>query len=232
MLDVMKGDTPRASSVLERLVPALSPLSPQLAEVADANAVAFAREPGVVVFDDDTPARGMMLLESGTVRISLVSPAGRSVTLYRLGPGDVCLLSLGLASGDPEFPARGQTESAVRGLLLPPPLFDRLIADAPAFRTFVFAAFASRLRSALVAAAAIAFEPLDRRLAATLLGRLGGDGRAEIAITHQALADELGCTREAASRVLESLAASGALELGRGRLHVRERAAIEKLAAE
>jgi CRP/FNR family transcriptional regulator len=228
----MRGEVLRASSTLERHVPNLSPLSPQLAEAVDANATAVAREPGAVLFDGGQPARGVLVVETGTVRVSLVSAGGRCVTLYRLGPGELCMLTLGHALGDDDFPARGQAETPVRGWLLSPAIVDRLVAEAPAFRAYVFASFATRLRCALRAAAAIAFEPLDRRLANALLARLDGEARAEIVITHQALADELGCTREAASRVLEALAAGGALELGRGRVRVRQRLTLEKLARE
>ena len=79
------------------------------------------------------------------------------------------------------------------------------------FREFVFGIFADRLADLMALAEAVAFQRLDQRLAAALLGH-GSTLRS----THQALADELGTVREIVTRLLKRFEQSGWVALGRG----------------
>ena len=72
-----------------------------------------------------------------------------------------------------------------------------------------------------------AFQKLDSRLAATLLGH-GSQLRA----THQALADELGTVREIVTRLLHRFERSGWVELSRECITIRDSVALRQLAAQ
>jgi Ca2+/Na+ antiporter len=74
---------------------------------------------------------------------------------------------------------------------------------------------------------AVAFQKLDSRLAATLLGH-GSQLRA----THQALADELGTVREIVTRLLHRFERSGWVELSRECITIRDSVALRQLAAQ
>jgi len=227
----MKPEPGTVARALEHLVPGLAPLPARLASAVEAYALVIERPAGSTLFDDGHPCAGMLVLERGAVRVSLTSAGGRSLVLYRVQPGETCVLTLSCLLGHERYPARGEVESDVRGLLLPPELFDRLVWELPAFREFVFSAFATRLRGALAIACSVAFERLDRRLASALLERVERNVSLDLAVTHQQFADELGCTREAASRLLESFEASGAVALGRGHVRVVDKQALARLAA-
>ena len=73
---------------------------------------------------------------------------------------------------------------------------------------------------------AVAFQRLDRRLAALLLTR--GDA---IQQTHQSLAEELGSVREIVSRLLRRFEEQGLVALGRERITVLNLPALQKVAA-
>ena len=70
----------------------------------------------------------------------------------------------------------------------------------------------------------VAFRRLDQRLASRLL--LHGE---PITATHQMLADELGTTREVVSRTLEAFQESGMLRLGRKRIEILDRHALDRV---
>jgi CRP/FNR family transcriptional regulator len=72
---------------------------------------------------------------------------------------------------------------------------------------------------------AVAFQRLDQRLAALLLGK-GSPIRA----THQSLADELGSVREIVSRLLRSFEDRGWVALGRERIEITDVAALKAVA--
>jgi CRP/FNR family transcriptional regulator len=75
-------------------------------------------------------------------------------------------------------------------------------------------------------AEAVAFQRLDQRLAAALLGH-GGTLR----ITHQQLADELGTVREMVTRLLKRFELAGWVLLGRERIEIRDPAALRQLSS-
>ncbi len=70
----------------------------------------------------------------------------------------------------------------------------------------------------------VAFRRVDQRLASRLLLR-----RQPITATHQMLADELGTTREVVSRTLEAFQQSGMLRLGRKRIEILDRNALDRV---
>lgn len=200
------------------------------AEVARAG-MRLARGAGTVLFDEGADCPGLLLLETGSVRVSRASPDGRELLLYRVRPGETCVLTVSCLLGRGRYPARGVAEDEVRGLLLPAPLFERLLDAEPAFRAFVFRTFSERIGGLLELATAVAFDRLDRRLAAALLARVERSGSIDLAVTHQALADELGSVRERISRLLEGFESAGAVELGRGHVVVRDKEALARRAS-
>ena len=94
------------------------------------------------------------------------------------------------------------------------------------FRRYVFGLFADRLADLMALAEAVAFQRLDQRLAATLLGH-----GTVVAATHQALADELGTVREIVTRLLKRFERDGWVALGRERIELRQPEALRSLAA-
>jgi CRP/FNR family transcriptional regulator len=213
-----------------RLVPGMTAVGPGLAAELDANAAPVRRTDGAVLFDEGEPCPGLLVLERGAVRVSRVAPGGRELLLYRVQPGETCVLTLSCLLSRDAYGGRGVAEGEVDGLLVPIEVFHRLTATSEAFRRFVFASFAERIRGLLDLAGAVTFERLDRRLAAVLLERVEREGRIELAVTHAELAAELGTVRERVSRLLEGFESAGAVELGRGRIRVRAKDALRELA--
>ena len=103
------------------------------------------------------------------------------------------------------------TTKPAKLLLISPDLFGRWL-ETPAFRNAVLGLFAERMADLTGLIDAIAFQRLDQRLAAALLGR----GRIW-PFTHQQLADELGTVRRIVSRLLRRFEREGLVELARNR---------------
>jgi CRP/FNR family transcriptional regulator len=74
---------------------------------------------------------------------------------------------------------------------------------------------------------AVAFQKLDSRLAATLLGH-----GAQLRATHQALADELGTVREMVTRLLHRFERAGWVELSRECITIKDSVALRHLATQ
>jgi CRP/FNR family transcriptional regulator, anaerobic regulatory protein len=179
---------------------------------------------GTELFREQQPCQGFPLVLAGEVRVSRSAVNGRELELYRVLPGEMCLVSsAGLFAGQP-LGARGVTSRATRLVLLPPPDFQAALAD-PGFRAFVLGLFATRMSDLTALIEAVAFQRLDSRLAGALLGH-GQQVRA----THQALADELGTVREIVTRLLHRFERDGLVELSRECITIRDSAALRQLA--
>ena len=166
------------------------------------------------VFHAGFPCENYMLLLEGSIRVQVIGEGGREALLYRVLPGQSCVLTTCcMLSGD-DYPAEGFTESPVRALIVTRAAFDKALESAPAFRRFVFVNLGGRIARM----EEVAFRPVERRLAAFLLSR--ADATGNIQCTHQEIAVELGTAREVVSRHLKRLESSGCIELGRATVRV------------
>jgi CRP/FNR family transcriptional regulator, anaerobic regulatory protein len=195
------------------------------AEAVDAADLAHALVPaGATLFEEGAPCRGFPLVLDGEVRVARGSAGGRQLELYRVTPGELCVVSTSCLFGSQPLSAHGVTTLPTELLVLSPKGFDRLTCHEP-FRRFVFGIFADRMADLMALAEAVAFQRLDQRLAAALLGR-----GSVVHSTHQQIADELGTVREIVSRLLRRFERDGLVRCGREQVEVLDAAALRALA--
>jgi CRP/FNR family transcriptional regulator len=206
------------------LYPALADVNPSLQDLG--LSVGPMEVPaGTVLFDENAPCKGFPLVLDGEVKVSRHSGDGRSLELYRVVPGELCLVSSACLFRSTPLSAQGITTKPTRLLLIPPPVFNQWLTSTP-FRDTVLGLFAERMADLTGLIDAVAFHKLDQRLAAALLGR-GQD----LLLTHQTLADELGTVREIITRLLRRFEREGWVELARERIHISNSAALRALAS-
>lgn len=204
--------------LLERY-PALGGLEPALrAQLLEAALpVAFAA--GRVLFRVGQACEGLLFVLEGSVRVALLGEAGHEILLYRVGPGETCVLTTACLLGGRAYPAEGAVEEPVRGLLLPAPQVEALLEASTAFRRFALAQIGERLAHLLALVSEVAFRRTDARLAAWLAERATRQGPT-LKVTHEGIARELGTAREVVSRLLKELERQGLVRLGRGSVEV------------
>jgi CRP/FNR family transcriptional regulator len=209
----------------------LSELYPVLQELpADLRArIADAVQPmtvpaGTVLFDEHQPCQGFPFVLAGSIRVVKLAANGRELPLYKVLPGESCIITSSCLLGHADYNARGVTESDTTLVLLPRALFDEMLQETT-FRDFVFDLFAERISELMQLVEEVAFRKLDQRLANLLLGK----GR-QLHTTHQHLADELGSVREMVSRLLKGFADQGLVRLGREQIEILDPAGLRRIA--
>ena len=175
------------------------------------------------LFEAGAPCRGFPLVLGGEIRVTHSSRDGRSVELYRVSPGEACVVSTAALTTDHPLLASGTTTRASRLLVLTPALFERW-TDHRAFRRFVFGIFADRLADVISVVESVAFQKLDQRLAAYLLGH----GQ-YVRVTHQTIAGELGTVREIITRLLNRFEGDGLVRLSRERIEILDSVRLREL---
>jgi CRP/FNR family transcriptional regulator len=203
---------------LERLYahyPALGELPAGLADGVQRN-LSHANVPaGSLVFDVGSACEWFLMPVEGAIRVIRRLDDRREMLLYRVLPGDTCILTVSALMGRVAYQATGVVERDLEGYAIPRPLFTMLMAESVAFRLSVFGYFAAHITELMARMEEVGTQRLDQRLARLLLER-GPDVEA----THQALADDLGTVREVVSRILNGFESRGMVALGRGRVRV------------
>jgi len=170
---------------------------------------------GTRLFEPGLPCTSFPLLLDGSVRVSKVSPGGREIVLYRVGPGEGCVLPGSCLLGHLDYGAEGVAETDATLLTLPPRSFDELVLQHLPFRRFVFQMVGERLAEVMELVDEVAFKRLVARLARLLVQR-----GSVLQATHQGLADKLGSVRVFVSRLLRGFEERGWVRLERERVTV------------
>jgi CRP/FNR family transcriptional regulator len=183
---------------------------------------------GETVFSTGMHCENYLLVTQGSVRVQQLAASGREIVLYRVGPGESCVLTTSCLMSDGSYPAEGITESAVSALVIPAPVFHTAMQDSEQFRSFVMNNFSLRIADLLTLIEEITFRRIDSRLAARLIQLADIDGN--LRLTHQDLATELGSAREVISRMLKEFERKGWIRLGRGTIKLRDTESLTGLA--
>lgn len=220
-----KQAVPPAAPALDQRTgapPVLSALSGPVWEQARAAATVHEHRPGARTGQCLPGAGAFSILLEGSIRVFAASEDGREVTLLRLSPGQVCMLSVAMlrSMGHPTVVA--ECERPCRLLSIPQRFLHPLMADSAAFRGLLLESMSCSLMQALDKVAETAFQRLDSRLTQHLQQLAGQEQSALVETTHQKLANELGTTREVVSRLLKEQEREGRIGLQRGRISLRD----------
>jgi CRP/FNR family transcriptional regulator len=215
--------TPSERERLLQRYPVLNHLSPDLLKRIEQEAVTIQAPAGRRLFGEGSPCTHYPLLVEGIIRATKSSPDGHEILLYRLNPGESCVITVIALLGSTAYPAIGAAEADLLVYGVPRALFEEMILRVPQFREFVFRYLSQRMAHLMALIDDVAFRRVDQRLASRLLA-----ADAPIAVTHQMLADELGTTREVVSRTLEAFQENGVVKLGRKRIEVLDRQALDR----
>jgi CRP/FNR family transcriptional regulator len=183
---------------------------------------------GTVLFRAGDPCRGFVLLHEGSLRVTLTATNGREVVLYRVTPGEVCLQTFSCLIEGRDYSARGVAETDLLAEVVPSADFHRAMAGDEGFRARVFGAVAQRFADFERLVEDVALTGFAARLARALL-RLAGDGDSVLA-THEQLAAETASARAVVSRQLARFADDGLVQVQRGKIRLRDRDALARLA--
>ena len=108
------------------------------------------------------------------------------------------------------------TITDIKGYLLDVKSVKELAHSSDAYQSFLFSIYTLRMGSLAKLVNDIKFKNLDERV----LDWLRAQNSVRVETTHEAIANELGSTRVAVSRVLKTLEKSGQLTLTRGAIEL------------
>lgn len=165
-----------------------------------------------------TVCTGFMLMLGGSVRVFQHTEDGREVTLYRIGSGDICLMSLNSLIHNRPFRGNAKSETDISILAFSADDFHAAMRVSEGFRNLILTNLVDTVCGMVHMLHETSFESLDTRLAALLKHLFEQSGYKGLSITHQALAQELGSSREVISRLLKKMEKNELIILKRGEI--------------
>lgn len=175
--------------------------------------------PDMVLLDEDKSCSGVVLVLSGTIRIYKLSEDGKEITLFRIGRGETCVLTIAciMGTGDIPFPVAAATEQTSEIVLIPVETFKKCFYEIPAIQKFFFTSMSAKFYSLLGLVENITFKRTSDRLTDFLITKTAG-GAYPLYATHENIASEIGTAREVVSRLLKEMEGKGQVSLSRGKI--------------
>ncbi|MES9994389.1 MAG: Crp/Fnr family transcriptional regulator [Candidatus Thiodiazotropha sp.] len=172
----------------------------------------------------------LALVIEGTARVYKIGENGREITLYRIGPGESCILTASCIMSNKPFPAFAVSEEPIKALIVSTADVVRWSNQEAAWRDYLFQLISDRLSDVISVVEEVAFRRVDRRLANYLLQHTD-HGNRRMQVTHQSIASDLGTSREVVSRILKDFEQQQMISTSRGTITLEDRDRLsEKLA--
>lgn len=179
---------------------------------------------------DGSECSGVILVRSGSLRLSMMSDEGKDITLYRLHKGDLCMLSASCVLSAITFDVFVDAEEDSECCVISGPAFAAVSERNPDIRIFALETAVSRFSDVMWVMQQILFMSMDRRLAIFLSDEAARTGRDTIPLTHGQIARYMGSAREVVSRMLKYFAAEGIVEVSRGGIRILDKRRLRELA--
>ena len=158
---------------------------------------------------------GIILVRTGSLRLYILSEEGKEVTLYRLFPGDICILSascvLQMITFDVFVDSEENSECVVVGGCAYEDLSRRMVEA----KVFALEAALGRVSDVMWVFQQILFSSMDKRLATFLLDESSNVHSDVIKLTHEQIAKYMGSAREVVSRMMKYFVSEGLVESSR-----------------
>ncbi len=215
-------------NILNKL-PFWTSLTEQEKEILRKSTVIRRYEKGSFIHSSDRDCLGMLFILSGEIRTYILSDEGREITLFRLYPNDLCVLSascvISQISFDTQMTARQDTEV----LIIPPNITALLKEQNISVRCFLYEQATERFSEVMWAMQQILFKGLDQRLAAFLVEECERTNSNTVRMTHEQIARNISSAREAVARMLKQFTQDGLVELKRGEIIIKDTDGLKRL---
>lgn len=173
---------------------------------------------------------GVFLVKSGQLRVYTMSEEGREVTLYRLFPNEVGVLTAACVLDAVTFDVYVDAAEPTEVLLTDATAFRKLAENNIHVRCYGYELVANRLSEMLWKMQQVLFLSADRRLALFFLEESEKKHTDEIRLTHEQIARFMGTAREVVSRLVKYFQQEGWIKTSRGCIRLLNKSALEELA--
>lgn len=179
-------------------------------------------EIGQNVFDNKVSCIGFSFILEGRLRVYKLGDDGKEITLYRLGKGDNCFNTILCALTDTDEISFAEVEENALIAVLPMDLFKKYLLNNNSFLKYIFKNLYNKFENVVEGLQKVTFDSIENRIIDYFKTTMANNNGSKIIYTtHEKIAADIGSSREVVSRSLKSLERRGILELGRGKIKIK-----------
>ena len=182
--------------------------------------VHFEREQAV---HNNTECSGLYIVKSGKLRLYMLSEDGKEITLYRLSPGDICMLSASCVLQSITFDVYVEAEIPSDCYMINGMAFSSVSNRVLEVKNYVLEVAVQRFSDVMWIMQQIVFMSMDKRLAIFLLDEVSSSETDIVVMTHEQIARHLGSAREVITRMLKRFSIDGLIEVSRKGIKIIDR---------
>lgn len=179
---------------------------------------------------DGTECSGVFFVRKGCLRVYMMSEEGRTVTLYRLHAGDMCMLAASCVLQTITFDVMIDAEENSECYIVGGSAFSTISENNPDVKIFALETAVNRFSDVMWVMQQILFMSMDKRLAIFLLDEYTRTGSDVIGLTHEQIAKYMGSAREVVSRTLKYFSNENITEVSRKGVKILDMKRLRQLA--
>lgn len=184
---------------------------------------------GILISGGSNDCKGMVIVKTGVVRAFMTSPEGRQITLYRLYPGEVCVLSASCLLEMITFDVQVDVQTDCELVTISNAAFLSVSNQNVYVENFSYKVATERFSDVMWTMQQILFMSFDKRLAVFLLDEIAKTDNDVLKLTHEQIASFMGSAREVVTRMLKYFANEGLVELSRGSVKILDKFKLREL---
>ena len=178
---------------------------------------------------DSTECTGVLVVKSGQLRVYMVSPEGKEITLYKLNPYEVCMLSAACILNNIRFDVMVDAEKDSEIYLVNPYSYKELKDKNIVVERFTNSVINESFSEAMWLMEQALFMSFDKRLAIFLLEQAESSKNDILNLTHDYIAKNMGTAREVVSRMLKYFQTENMVSLSRGAISLVDKKKLRAL---
>ena len=173
---------------------------------------------------------GIILIRKGSLRLYILSDEGKEITLYRLFPGEMCMLSASCVLNNITFDVFVDADENAECIIVGGCAYAALAERNTSAKIFALETALARFSDVMWVMQQILFMSMDKRLAIFLLDEVSKTGGDTVHLTHEQIAKYMGSAREVVTRMLKYFSSEGIVELSRGGIKLIDMKRLRSLA--
>ena len=167
---------------------------------------------------------GAYIVMAGALRVFTIGDEGGQATLYRIEPGETCVLAVNSLFNDFLYPAWVEADEDTIVGVLPGSVYRTLFASEKQIQDVTIAALSSAVYGLMSSVENHFACTVEQRLANFLL--LRANSECVVSNTQQEMALRIGSSREVVARVIAGWVRAEIVQSGRGKVKILDRQAL------
>ena len=184
---------------------------------------------GQIIHDQGSDCLGMIMLLEGELRTFMISEEGREITLYRLEPEDVDILSAACVVNQITFDTQMVAVKDCSLLVIPAIHMSHWKEENIYIRSYVYELATDRFSDVMWMIQQTLFLRVDQRIAIYLLDEVNKNHSLEVKTTQEEIALEINSAREVVARMIKTMVKEGWVKTKRGSFTILDKKALQKI---